>query len=202
MSDVGSTVEVAGLVLAAGRGRRMGRPKVLMRHPNGAGFLDSAVSALVDGGCNEVVVVVGAAGAAARGEMSPELAVLERRRRLHFHQLSDWSAGIGSSLVAGLGVLPRHAQAVAIMLVDLPDVDARVVRRVLDLASPNVLARATYAGRPGHPVLVGRIHWTGIQDEATDREGAKAYLDNRGALPIPCDDLATGRDVDRPEDLL
>ena len=49
------------------------------------------------------------------------------------------------------------------LLVDLPDVTAEVVRRVSAAGDgPRALARATYDGWPGHPVLLGRDHWAGV----------------------------------------
>ena len=49
---------IAGIVLAAGRSRRMGEPKAFLRAAHGS-FLETAVRALREGGCGEVVVVTG-----------------------------------------------------------------------------------------------------------------------------------------------
>ena len=50
-----------------------------------------------------------------------------------------------------------------VTLVDLPDVTAPVVRRLLERpVTEDVLARATYDGKPGHPVVLGRAHWPGV----------------------------------------
>jgi nicotine blue oxidoreductase len=49
---------VTGIVLAAGAGTRYGMPKVLADE---GGWLRRAVAALVDGGCDDGVVVLGAA---------------------------------------------------------------------------------------------------------------------------------------------
>ena len=57
---------VAGLLLAAGAGRRMGGPKSLLRDPRGVPYLDRSVGLLLDGGCDSVTVVLGAAAADAR----------------------------------------------------------------------------------------------------------------------------------------
>ena len=74
-----------------------------------------------------------------------------------------------------------------------------MVRRVLALgAAPSVLARAGYAGRPGHPVLLGRDHWAGVAAEARGDAGARAYLRTRDVAVVECGDLADGMDVDRP----
>jgi nicotine blue oxidoreductase len=111
----------------------------------------------------------------------------------------DWSSGMSSSLRAGLSTLDGDAALVT--LVDLPDVGDSVVSRLVELAAVDALARATYGDRPGHPVLIGQAHWAGVEAVLEGDRGARRYLDSHGVRDVPCDDLATGRDLDRPEDL-
>ena len=61
--------------------------------------------------------------------------------------------------------------------------------------------RATYAGLPGHPVLIGRAHWSGVYEAAIADVGARDYLRSHTVTDVDCSDIATGVDVDRPEDL-
>jgi CTP:molybdopterin cytidylyltransferase MocA len=71
---------------------------------------------------------------------------------------------------------------------------------VLDHAAPlgpASLARAVYAGRPGHPVVIGADHLPALHEQLAGDTGANAYLAARGAAAVECGDLATGRDVDR-----
>jgi len=58
------------------------------------------------------------------------------------------------------------------------------------------LVRASYDGRPGHPVLLGRDHWAGVIETAVGDRGARAYLGAREVILVECADLASGRDVD------
>lgn len=195
-------MSVAGVLLAAGGGRRMGTPKALLRDERGVPFLDRAVGTLLDGGCAEVTVVLGAAADEAR-------ALLDRDGWLDDEavtvvEASDWDTGMGASLRAGLeGMTHRPAVDVALVsLVDLPDVGPDVVARLCGVAAgPSTLARATYHGRPGHPVLLGRDHWTGVVEAATGDKGARDYLATHEVDAVECGDLATGRDVDHPSDL-
>jgi CTP:molybdopterin cytidylyltransferase MocA len=84
-----------------------------------------------------------------------------------------------------------------VTLVDLPDVGESVVRRVLEKgAGPATLTRATYHGRPGHPVVLGRAHWPGILAAANGDVGARAYLGRHVPALVECADLASGRDRD------
>ncbi|GHF20700.1 hypothetical protein GCM10017786_63230 [Amycolatopsis deserti] len=184
-------VECAGLLLAAGAGRRMGRPKALVELA-GEPLLHRALRALTDGGCAPVRVVVGAQAAEVRALLpSPDLAV----------EAPDWVTGMGASLRAGLRALPE-APAVLVHLVDLPGVDARIVARLRALASAEVVARAAYDGVPGHPVLFGRRWWEEIAESATGDRGARDWLRARTDLRlVECADLGGGQDVDTPADL-
>ena len=137
---------VAGLLLAAGGGRRMGRPKALVADPAGGTFLERGLRA-----------------------------------------------------VAGTG-----AEAVIVLLVDLPDVGPQVLTRLLAATAgegPAVLARAAYEGVPGHPVLIGREHWAAVLDGATGDRGARDHLATHPHTVVECGDLASGRDADTPADL-
>ncbi|WGL52632.1 nucleotidyltransferase family protein [Nocardioides sp. BP30] len=173
---------ITGLLLAAGEGRRFGMPKALV-----PGALERAVGVLRDGGCDTVTVVLGAAYDEALPLVPAGVAVV---------RATDWAEGMGASLRAGLAAIVGDAALVH--LVDLPDVGADVVRRVAGHASTDALARASYRGRPGHPVLLGRAHWPGVIASAVGDRGARAYLRHHPVLDVPCDDLASGEDVDVP----
>ncbi len=182
-----------GLLLAAGAGSRMGAPKALVVDPGGTPWLVRSAGALLDGGCEAVTVVLGAAAdeAAALLPDGPVTSVVA----------ADWTEGMSASLRAGLAaVAGSAADAVVITLVDLPDVGADVVQRVVAAgAGRDTLARATYDGRPGHPVVVGRDHWAAMAESVQGDAGARGYLSDHDVTVVECGDLATGRDVDRRE---
>ena len=183
-----------GILLAAGAGRRMGRPKALVRSADGEPWLTRGVKVLLDGGCAEVTVVLGAA-------VEEALTLLEGLDRVRVVLASDWDRGMSASLKAGLASLvTTQVQAAVVHLVDLPDVRADVVRRVLGAGAtgPATLRRASYDGAPGHPVLLGREHWAGVAGAAAGDRGARDYLSVHAAEPVECADLATGADQDTP----
>jgi CTP:molybdopterin cytidylyltransferase MocA len=74
------------------------------------------------------------------------------------------------------------------------------VARFVGLAAPDALARASYRGRPGHPVLLGREHWSGVARRAVGDQGAREYLAAHAdeVITVPCDDVADGADLDVP----
>jgi len=177
-----------GLLLAAGAGTRMGRPKALVTDDHGS-WLERSVRVLDDGGCDGVTVVLGARSAEA-------VAFLDGLG-VDVVIAHDWESGMSASLAAGLRGMPPGATAALVLLVDLPDVTAEVVRRLVAAgAGPGSLARATYDGRPGHPVLLGRDHWAGVVATATGDRGARDYLEAHEHTSVECGDLATGADVD------
>jgi len=174
---------VVGVLLAAGAGTRYGMPKVLAEQGE---WLRIAVDALARGGCGDVVVVL---GAAVVDVPSPARAVVA----------TDWASGMGSSLRAGLAAADDDARYVVLHLVDTPDVGADVIARVLEAAQSAVsgLARATFGGRPGHPVVVERSHVAALMETLHGDEGGRRFLAaHSDVVAVECGDLATGVDVD------
>lgn len=184
----------------------MGGPKGLLRlSPTGPSLVELAIGRLQDAGLTEVIVVVGSAApqVTARAEKAGGVVV----------EAPDWDEGMGASLRCGLEALEATAvRAALLMLVDLPDVGADVHSRVLasveggvdgglDGDLDSVLARASFHGRAGHPVLLGREHWELVANQAVGDRGARAYFDSHVPRLVECGDLATGRDIDRPGDV-
>jgi CTP:molybdopterin cytidylyltransferase MocA len=167
----------------------MGMPKALVTDEHGS-WLVRGVEVLQEGGCRRVTVVLGAEVTRA-GALLTELEVAVT-------VAEDWAEGMGASLRAGLRSLDGSPDdGVVVSLVDLPDLVPEVVVRVIGAGSgPAALSRATYDGRPGHPVVLGRDHWAGVIDTAIGDQGARAYLTGRDVTLVECGDLASGRDVD------
>ena len=109
-----SPPRVVGVLLAAGAGLRYGKPKVLVE-----GWLETAVGALRDGGCVDVILVLGAAQVAAPPGVTAITA-------------PQWHEGLSASVRTGLAQAERmHADYAVLHVVDTPDVGAAVVARVL-----------------------------------------------------------------------
>jgi molybdenum cofactor cytidylyltransferase len=174
-----------GVLLAAGAGRRYGKPKVLVD-----GWLDAAVGALRDGGCADVILVLGAA-------------VVPAPDGVTAITTPDWQQGLSASVRTGLDQADRmHADYAVLHVIDTPDVGPAVVGRVLGRAmtSRSGLARAYFGDRPGHPVVMARRHWPDVLAQISGDQGAAAYLRNRQDVEIvDCTDLASGYDIDEPQ---
>ncbi|MFC8228843.1 NTP transferase domain-containing protein [Streptomyces sp. NPDC057287] len=189
---------VAGVLLAAGGGRRLGgRPKALLEH-RGRPLVEHAVRSLRNGGCGPVHVVLGAS--------AEEVQVLADLSGCAVTVNPSWEEGMGSSLRAGLDSLAGSgADAALVLLVDQPGIGAEAVARVRSAyRSRSSLAAAAYDGERGHPVLFGADRWAGIAASAVGDQGARAYLrTHRDAITlVECSDVARAHDIDTAEDLM
>lgn len=188
----------AGLLLAAGAGRRMGGPKALVEL-DGQPLVRRALRVLAEGGCAPLVVVLGASAERVAPLVPDDVRVVVAE---------DWAEGMGASLRAGLDALASlDVDSAVVHLVDLPGVTPEAVARLAatatpDTPTPDALARAAYAGIPAHPVLLGRSHWAGIREAASGDAGARGYLRGNPAVRlVECGDVAEPDDVDTPEQL-
>ena len=88
-----------------------------------------------------------------------------------------------------------------ILLVDLPDVGADVVASVLQVAVtvPRSCARGV-PGVPGHPVVIGRDHWSAIGDEASG-DRARATTSRPTRTPWSRSATSPPADADAPDEL-
>ena len=183
---------VGGVVLAAGKGSRMGRNKLLL-DLGGQPLVRHVVEAASNGGCHQVVVVY--ADPDVKEELTDStLCILN----------PDAASGIASSLRRGLGALGEEIAGALVLLGDQPLVGARTVDLLLrawrrEGARPAVAAAYHRKDRWRPPVLLHRSLWPELMALEGD-SGARQVLDQRPELLDTV--LAHGRDddVDTPED--
>jgi nicotine blue oxidoreductase len=163
---------IAAVVLAAGAATRFGAPKQqFLLEP----VLQRVRASMVD----HVLVVIGAY------QVETEAQTVK---------CDEWERGPGASLRCGLLGLPDEAEAAVVVLADGPNLNPLAIDRVIEAweSSGEEVLAATYRGQRSHPVLLARSAWGRVPDE-----GARSLE----AVRIPCDDLGSPGDVDRPEDL-
>jgi nicotine blue oxidoreductase len=180
---------VAGILLAAGSGSRLGQPKALI-DIGGQPLAARGVALLRDGGADPVIVVTGAAAV----DLAGVITVHNPR----------WATGMGSSLAAGLATAPDDCAAVVVALVDQPLVGAAAVRRLIAAFRAGAsVAVAAYDGRPRNPVLLGREHWAEVSALADGDAGAREFLRAHPELVtlVECGDTGRPDDIDTSEDL-
>jgi nicotine blue oxidoreductase len=185
------TIRVAGILLAAGDGSRLGQPKATVELA-GSTLAERGVVLLRDGGADPVIVVTGAVPVELPGVVS-------------VHN-PDWVTGMGSSLVTGLRALAGGgATAAVIALADQPLVGAEAVRRLIAAhARGATVVVAAYNGKPRNPVLIDRVHWPAVAELAAGEDaGARPFLRAHPDLVtlVECGDTGSPADIDTPQDL-
>ena len=178
---------IGGLVLAAGAGTRFGRRSKLLAQLDGRPLLEHAVSAACRVARLERVVVV-------LGAFADEVLAGVRFGRAEPVICSSWAEGQAASLRCGAEAL-AGAERVIVALGDEPSLTPAVIARFLNQPGGT---RASYHGVPGHPVVLGPEQLRRLGELHGDN-GARSLLGS-GAM-IECSDLASGRDVDTPDDL-
>ena len=182
---------IAGLVLAAGAGTRFGQPKQLAEL-DGRPLLEHSIRAMTAASVDRVVVVLGAGADQVIARVDPHGS--------EFRVCDRWDEGQSASLACGLAAVADH-EAVVITLGDQPRMSPEAIRRVIAARAEGVDAvRATYAGAPGHPVLLEQRLFERMRDVTGDH-GARNLLLSVHTREVACDDLGGGEDVDTPEQL-
>ena len=181
---------IAGLVLAAGAATRFGGPKQLAEL-DGRPLLEHALRAMAAAPVDRVVVVLGSA--------ADEIVAGVDLHGADPLVCPRWEKGQAASLACGLAVL-AEADAVVVTLGDQPRMSTDAIRRVIERRNGAAAVRATYAGEPGHPVLLESELFDRLRDVSGDL-GARNLLMSVHVHDVPCDDLGGGEDVDTPAEL-
>jgi len=185
----------AGLVLAAGASRRMGRPKQLLPVA-GRPLLEGVVAEAGASRLDEVVVVLGA-----RAEEVLAAVDLGRARPV---VNEDHAAGMSTSLRAGLAALDAGVDRAVVILGDQPAVSAALLDELLDLQTSSGLPAAalSFDGLLHPPVVLARELWGELRSLEGD-VGCRAVIRGRPDQVAPRPVAGGARhpvDVDTPED--
>jgi molybdenum cofactor cytidylyltransferase len=184
---------IGGLVLAAGEGRRFGGAKQLAPY-RGRPLLEHALSAMAAAsGLSDRVVVLGARA----GDILAAVDLHGARPVI----ATDWADGQAASLRAGVAALADTVDAIVITLGDQPEIDPRAIAAVIAARDTGTDAiRATYSGRPGHPVLLERSLFVACMSLQGD-QGARTVLADARIRTVACDGLGSDIDIDLREQI-
>jgi len=183
---------IGGLILAAGGGHRFGAVKQLA-DLDGRPLLEHAIVAMeAVPAIERIVVVLGAAA----GEISDQVDL----GAAEVVVCRDWEEGLSASLRTGAKQL-ADTEAIIVTLGDQPLISREVIAAILDqIRAPEAAARATYDGRPGHPVLIKRELYGAVAGLRGDT-GARDMLATAGVREFEAAHLCRPDDVDTPADL-
>ncbi|MGC2853898.1 nucleotidyltransferase family protein [Novispirillum sp. DQ9] len=202
----GSASSLAAIILAAGRGSRMGAaagaPTKVLASIAGRPMIDHVVSAALVAGFAPVIVVLGHAG--------DSVAAALRGKDITLVRCPTPDAGMAASLRAGVDSVPLGCVGAAVLLGDMPGVTAEHLRRLMaafEASSGTAIIAPTCGGRRGNPVLWPRRLFADLRRVEGDQGGRDILKRYAGAVvPVPLDDTADGgrgvlRDVDTAADL-
>jgi molybdenum cofactor cytidylyltransferase len=186
------------VIPAAGKSTRMGKPKLALPL-GGRSVLERVVEAVRGGGVGETVVVL--------GPHVRELTPLAEAGGAHALLLSEETPDMRATVEHGLRWLEEHFQPTPedrwlLLPADHPTLDADLVRLLLAApAACRSLVIPTFAGRRGHPAVIGWGHVARIR-ALPQGEGLNVYFRRHGAdtleVPVECADVLC--DLDTPED--
>ena len=193
-------VEVAALVLAAGRASRYraaggAEPTKLVALYRGEPLVRWAVEAALASQARPVLVVTGHA----RAEVEAALAGFSVR----FVHNPDFADGLSTSLRAGLAALSDEVAGAVVLLGDMPEASATVIDALIAsfAAAPDAQAAVpVWEGQRGNPALLGRALFAAAA-KLTGDEGARRLLEAARLVNVPVSERGVGRDVDTPGDL-
>jgi molybdenum cofactor cytidylyltransferase len=185
---------IGAIVLAAGRSRRMGTQKLLLKlggKPVISRIVDEVLRCPIDAIC----VVIGQDG----------LQVMEvlSGRRVQFVRNDTVESDMLSSVRCGLQALPASCTEVLVVLGDQPTLSAKIIVKLIEALrlAPDCIAVPAYGGKRGHPLLFAsqyRDELLARHDEAGLRGLILSHPDK--VVEVESDTPSVLEDMDRPED--
>ncbi|MEM9059167.1 MAG: molybdopterin-binding/glycosyltransferase family 2 protein [Pseudomonadota bacterium] len=189
--------EIAALLLAAGGSTRMRGADKLLEPVDGKPLLRRTAERLLESGVDKVLCVL-------RPDHDARRAALQG---LEVTQVTNprSTAGMATSIAAGIAALPSSADAALVMMADMPDIESRDIDRLIAAFDPGedraIVRAATSAGAYGHPVIFGSRFFEALRSLDGDR-GARTILDEHPdyIADVVLSDAAAITDLDTPED--
>jgi molybdenum cofactor cytidylyltransferase len=188
-------MNIAAIVLAAGRSSRMGRNKLLELIDGKPMVARVAETALESGAACPVIAVT--------GFEADQITAALRGLDVTIVNNPDFEQGLSTSLRAGLAALPPDCEGVVILLGDMPQIEPSDIGALIVAAKDrNAICVPVNAGKVGNPILWGAAYFPEMM-QLTGDAGAKQLLAKHPEciveVPIASDRIFT--DIDTPSDL-
>jgi molybdenum cofactor cytidylyltransferase len=191
-----SAPHVAAVLLAAGQGTRMGGGKMTAVLA-GKSLVRHAAEAVEASSASPLITVLGHDAINVERSLAGIDTVLV--------QNLDYANGMSTSVKVGIAAVPDTASGALILLGDMPNVTADIIKRLLAAFAQNPNAKAvvpTLAGQRGNPIIIGRSLFGEVM-KLTGDAGARKLLSTLGSsvIEVAIEDAAVLLDVDTPEAL-
>ncbi|MBO6519508.1 MAG: nucleotidyltransferase family protein [Rhodospirillales bacterium] len=197
MSTGPDAAKVAVVILAAGRSERFGTDNKLLESIGGEAMIRRTAEQVVAAGMGDVIVVTGHDA----DDVERALNGLPVRCA---RNATPW-AGMGTSLATGANAVKPDAEAMFVVLGDMPRLKPETLTALLvalDTKRGRDIVVPVHDGKRGHPVLFAAKYFTRLCALSGDT-GARSILKDHPerVVAVPVDDPGTLLDVDTPEDL-
>lgn len=185
---------ITTIILAAGRSRRMGQPKMLLRWREST-VLQTVIAAFREAGIEDILVVTGAGAEQVEDLVAGSAQTVYNPEYIEGEMLS--------SIQAGLSARQGRAEAALIALGDQPQVKLETIQRILEAyhTSGAGIIMPSFENRRGHPWLVGARYWEEIRAlraPSSMRDFFRVHGDEIRYAAAP--DASVLADLDTPED--
>ena len=187
---------VEAIVLAAGKGERMGAIKPLIEI-DGRPALARVVDTLRDAGIERVIVILGYKAEEIQKNIDLNDCVVAVN--------GDYESGMASSLALGVSPVSESAIGFLIAHADMPYVREDTVKAIIDRAREGArIVAPIYKGVRGFPVYLRADCRAGLLSTLAGEVGARLYIAQyMGDLElVEVDDAGATIDIDRPEDII
>lgn len=190
-------VRIGAVLLAGGASRRFGADNKLLASVDGQPMITRVAREVLTAGVDGIVVVTGA-------EHEGYVAALAGLT-LRIVPNSNWDDGIGGSIAVGVGALSTSLDGAFIVPGDLPNLSARVFRRLIEVFAEHdasdVIVPVTADGEQRNPVLWPKALFPRLA-QLTGAKGGKSLLDTLGEarVDVAFDDERLFSDIDTTDD--
>jgi molybdenum cofactor cytidylyltransferase len=185
---------ISAIILAAGESKRMGEPKQLMPFGQST-ILEKAIDNLLSSAVNEIIVVL--------GYKAEEVLKTIATKPVKIAINPDYKQGMSTSIIAGLSLIARQAQAVMLALGDQPLVDSQTINQLIEefYNHDKGIVVPTYHGKRGHPVIFAIKYKQKLLELTGDIGGREVIKDHPDdILEVAVDSESVISDIDTIND--
>ena len=185
---------VSSILLAAGKSKRMGKPKQLMPWGQST-MIEQTIDNLMGSAVNEIIVVL--------GHRAEEVIKIIATKPIKLTINPDYEQGMSTSIIAGLNLVDSQAQAVMLALGDQPLIDCQTINRLIEefYNHDKGIAIPTYQGGRGHPIIFAIKYKEKLLELKGDMGGRQIVKDHpNDILEVAVDAESIITDIDTISD--
>jgi len=188
-----SRQQISVIIPAAGLSTRMGPRNKLLVRIGDMPIVEHVIRACQEQSLSRIIVVTGHEAELVCKVLAPY--------SVHVAHNTNYQKGMGSSLKCGIRQV-ESADGILIWPADMPFVEHKTVRKLIDAYNTESIIVPIFNGREGHPVLFGAQFKNDLLSIPED-EGARSVINKNpeNVVFLPVTDPAVLRDIDTPEDL-